>query len=102
MVPTLSFAGRIIKVAKDQDGSRFIQQRLTLVDNSEVQLVYDETMPAIEGDILNIILLPFYLSFNSNNSLRLPNPHTELWNDVYGNFIIQKLLEFGTAAMNQF
>lgn len=66
--------GRIVKVAKDQDGSRFIQQRLTLVDNSEVQLVYDETMPAIE----------------------------ELWNDVYGNFIIQKLLEFGTAAMNQF
>ena len=26
---------------------------------------------------------------------------TELWNDVYGNFILQKLLEFGTDEMKK-
>ena len=26
---------------------------------------------------------------------------TDLWNDVYGNFIIQKLLEFGTPDMKE-
>jgi hypothetical protein len=25
----------------------------------------------------------------------------ELWNDVYGNFIVQKLLEFGTDEMKE-
>lgn len=65
--------GRIVKVAKDQDGSRLIQQRLAVCDASEIQLVFDEAMPAIE----------------------------ELWNDVYGNFILQKLLEFGTDDIKE-
>lgn len=29
------------------------------------------------------------------------SPSTELWNDVYGNFILQKLLEFGTDEMKE-
>ncbi|KAL3807999.1 hypothetical protein ACHAXA_011161 [Cyclostephanos tholiformis] len=63
--PTMALSGDFeesgsllsIKVAKDQDGSRFIQQRLAVAD--------------------------------------------ELWNDVYGNFIVQKLLEFGTDGMKE-
>ena len=42
-------AGRVVKVAKDQDGSRFIQQRLAVADSDEVQLVFEEVMPEIEG-----------------------------------------------------
>mmetsp|Transcript_26745 Transcript_26745/g.49188 ORF Transcript_26745/g.49188 Transcript_26745/m.49188 type:complete len:553 (-) Transcript_26745:957-2615(-) len=65
--------GRVVKVAKDQDGSRFIQQRLAIANNSEIQLVLDEAMLGIE----------------------------ELYNDVYGNFILQKLLEYGTDDMKE-
>ena len=55
MLPTLSSArfplsGRVVKVAKDQDGSRFIQQRLAIANNSEIQLVLDEAMLGIEGE----------------------------------------------------
>jgi hypothetical protein len=42
-------AGRVVKVAKDQDGSRLVQQRLAVADSDEVQLVFEEVMPAIEG-----------------------------------------------------
>ena len=42
-------AGRVVKVAKDQDGSRLVQQRLAFADSDEVQLVFEEVMPAIEG-----------------------------------------------------
>lgn len=40
-----------MKVAKDQDGSRFIQQRLAVADGAEIQFVFDETMSAIEGEL---------------------------------------------------
>eukprot|EP00579_Thalassiosira_antarctica_P009940 CAMPEP_0201920654 /NCGR_PEP_ID=MMETSP0903-20130614/9214_1 /ASSEMBLY_ACC=CAM_ASM_000552 /TAXON_ID=420261 /ORGANISM="Thalassiosira antarctica, Strain CCMP982" /LENGTH=525 /DNA_ID=CAMNT_0048457451 /DNA_START=98 /DNA_END=1671 /DNA_ORIENTATION=+ len=63
--------GRVVKIAKDQDGSRIIQQRLAIANDSEIQMVFDEAMLGIE----------------------------ELWNDVYGNFILQKLLELGTDDM---
>ncbi|KAL3772927.1 LOW QUALITY PROTEIN: hypothetical protein ACHAW5_005911 [Stephanodiscus triporus] len=62
--------GCVVKFSKEQDGSRFIQQRLAVADSDEVQLVFEEVMPAIEA-----------------------------LNDVYGNFIVQKLLEFGTDDM---
>ena len=41
--------GRLVKVATDQDGSRFIQQRLAIADVFEIELVFNEAMPAIEG-----------------------------------------------------
>ncbi|KAL7428690.1 hypothetical protein ACHAXH_002001 [Discostella pseudostelligera] len=66
-------SGRIVSIAKDQEGSRFIQQRLECADQDEIQLVFDEAIAAIE----------------------------DLWNDVYGNFILQKLLEFGTDDMKE-
>jgi pumilio RNA-binding family len=67
----VSIKGLVVKIAKEQEGSRFIQQRLAVAVSDEVQIVFDEVMPVIE----------------------------ELWNDVYGNFIIQKLFEFGTPDM---
>ena len=67
----ISIKGHVVKIAKEQEGSRFIQQRLVVSTSDEVQIVFDEVMPVID----------------------------ELWNDVYGNFIVQKLLEFGTPDM---
>ena len=67
----ISIKGHVVKIAKEQEGSRFIQQRLAMSTPDEVQIVFDEVMPMID----------------------------ELWNDVYGNFIVQKLLEFGTPDM---
>jgi pumilio RNA-binding family len=63
--------GRIVEIAKDRDGSKFIQRRLQLQDIEEMQIVFEETLDGIE----------------------------ELWNDVYGNYILQGFLEFGTDNM---
>lgn len=72
--------GHIVRIAKDQDGSRFIQQRLDYLadpahnvasSSEELNLVFSEAMTSIE----------------------------DLWNDVYGNFILQKLLDHGTEDM---
>ncbi|KAL7528134.1 hypothetical protein ACHAXR_003761 [Thalassiosira sp. AJA248-18] len=63
--------GRIIEIAKDRDGSKFIQRRLQVADYSEVQIAFEEVMPDMEA----------------------------LWNDVYGNYILQGLLELGTDDM---
>eukprot|EP01082_Thalassiosira_pseudonana_P010858 g9583.t1 g9583 contig4:68919-70833(+) len=66
--------GDIIKVAKEQDGSRFIQQRLeTTSDPTEIDVAFNEALPSIE----------------------------EIWNDVYGNFILQWLLDVGTDEMKK-
>ena len=58
MLPNLSSArfplsGRVVKIAKDQDGSRFIQQRLAIANKSEIQMVFDEAMLGIEGENLD-------------------------------------------------
>jgi hypothetical protein len=42
---------RIVSIAKDQEGSRFIQQRLECADQDEIQLVFDEAIAAIEGNM---------------------------------------------------
>ncbi|EED92622.1 predicted protein [Thalassiosira pseudonana CCMP1335] len=63
--------GHIAVVAKEQDGSRFIQHRLSIADDEERQMAFDEAINAVK----------------------------ELANDVYGNFILQSLLEFGTDEM---
>ena len=67
----LNDAGRIVEIAKDRDGSKFIQRRLQIAEPPELVIVYDESMAAI----------------------------SELWNDVYGNYILQGLLELGTQEM---
>jgi len=59
--------GHVVEFCKDQNGSRFIQQRLEVADSVEKNMVVRELLPAIR----------------------------ELRNDVFGNYVIQKLLEFG-------
>lgn len=68
-----TITGRIATVAKDQEGSRFIQKRLELADASELESAFAEVLPALR----------------------------DLVNDVYGNFAVQGLLEFGTDAMKK-
>ena len=64
--------GRIIEIAKDRDGSKFIQRRLqNCCEPSEIQIVYDEAIVDIDT----------------------------LWDDVYGNYILQGMLDFGTDEM---
>lgn len=64
-------AGHVVEFCQDQNGSRFIQQRLEIGDATEQKVVMNEVLPAIH----------------------------RLRNDVFGNYVVQKLLEFGTPQM---
>jgi hypothetical protein len=61
--------GHLFQFAKDQNGSRFIQQKLEISDTQVRNEAFDEIYP-------NAILL---------------------MSDVFGNYVIQKFFEFGTA-----
>ena len=63
--------GHVVEFCQDQSGSRFIQQRLEMGDHAEQQIVMKEVLLAIR----------------------------RLRNDVFGNYVVQKLLDFGTAKM---
>ena len=63
--------GHVVEFCLDQNGSRFIQQRLEVADPVEKGAVMDEVLPAV----------------------------TDLQNDVFGNYVVQKLFEFGTEDM---
>lgn len=65
--------GHVVEFCLDQNGSRFIQQRLEVADPAEKQAVMDEIIPAIK----------------------------ELENDVFGNYVIQKLYELGTPSIKK-
>ena len=65
--------GHVVEFCLDQNGSRFIQQRLEVADPNEKDKVMDEIIPAME----------------------------ELHNDVFGNYVVQKLYEFGTQSMKK-
>lgn len=60
-----------MEFCQDQNGSRFIQQRLEVGDTVEKEVVMAEVLPAIR----------------------------RLRNDVFGNYVVQKLLDFGTPRM---
>ncbi|GKZ01175.1 hypothetical protein MPSEU_001068900 [Mayamaea pseudoterrestris] len=62
-------AGYVVEFCQDQNGSRFIQQRLESKVLEEQQIVVHEVLPAIR----------------------------RLRDDVFGNYVIQKLLDFGTT-----
>lgn len=62
---------KVVEFCQDQNGSRFIQQRLEMGDVNEQQIVMNEVLPAIR----------------------------RLRNDVFGNYVVQKLLDFGTPGM---
>lgn len=61
-------ATRVVDFAKDQHGSRFIQQKLEQCTDEEKEMVFSEVLPA---------------SYS-------------LITDVFGNYVIQKFFEFGT------
>ncbi|TFK76423.1 ARM repeat-containing protein [Pluteus cervinus] len=63
--------GYIVEFSGDQHGSRFIQQKLETATSDEKQIVFDEIVP--------------------NNTLQLIQ-------DVFGNYVIQKLFEHGTQV----
>ena len=63
--------GHVVEFCQDQNGSRFIQQRLEMGDLIEQGIVIREVLPAIR----------------------------RLRNDVFGNYVVQKLLDFGTPEV---
>jgi len=60
--------GHVVAFCQDQHGSRFIQQRLEVCDDSDKQIVFDEIVVAASS----------------------------LLTDVFGNYVLQKLFEYGT------
>eukprot|EP00547_Thalassionema_nitzschioides_P001271 CAMPEP_0194217010 /NCGR_PEP_ID=MMETSP0156-20130528/20144_1 /TAXON_ID=33649 /ORGANISM="Thalassionema nitzschioides, Strain L26-B" /LENGTH=944 /DNA_ID=CAMNT_0038945919 /DNA_START=131 /DNA_END=2965 /DNA_ORIENTATION=+ len=69
----LDIKGNVVEFCQDQNGSRFIQQRLEIGNASEQQVVMEEVLPAVR----------------------------QLRNDVFGNYVVQKLLEFGSRQMKE-
>ena len=65
--------GRILEHSRLYQGSKYIQRRLHLADDSEIQLVYDEVTPHLR----------------------------ELMHDGYGNYVLQGILECGTGKMKE-
>ena len=63
--------GRVVDFSRDQEGSRFIQKQLSHgCDSADRQMLFDEVLPRA----------------------------LELVCDVFGNYVVQKLLETGTEA----
>mmetsp|Transcript_30452 Transcript_30452/g.43652 ORF Transcript_30452/g.43652 Transcript_30452/m.43652 type:complete len:1107 (-) Transcript_30452:656-3976(-) len=60
--------GHVVAFCQDQHGSRFIQQRLEVCSDVDKQLIFDEIMPSAQS----------------------------LMTDVFGNYVLQKLFEYGT------
>lgn len=63
--------GHISEFCQDQNGSRFIQQRLEVADTAEKEVILTEVLSSIE----------------------------RLRNDVFGNYVVQKLFDHGTDSM---
>lgn len=63
--------GYIVEFSGDQHGSRFIQQKLETATSDEKQIIFDEIVP---------------------------NSALQLIQDVFGNYVIQKLFEHGTQV----
>lgn len=63
--------GHISEFCQDQNGSRFIQQRLEIADTVEKEVILTEVLSSIE----------------------------RLRNDVFGNYVVQKLFDHGTDSM---
>ena len=71
LIPFTTCIGHVVEFCQDQNGSRFIQQRLEVGDSGEKEVVMNEVLPAVR----------------------------RLRNDVFGNYVVQKLLDFGTPQM---
>jgi len=62
------FRGRVAEMARDQTGSRYLQQKIDLATPEEKQLIFDEIVPTSQL----------------------------LMNDKFGNYVVQKMLEHGS------
>ena len=60
--------GHVVAFCQDQHGSRFIQQRLEVCSDADKQLIFDEIIP-----LAHLLLT-----------------------DVFGNYVLQKLFEYGS------
>jgi len=69
----LDIKGHVVEFCQDQNGSRFIQQRLEIGDAAEKDIVMTEVLPEV----------------------------VRLRNDVFGNYVVQKLFGFGTDKMKE-
>lgn len=65
----MDLSGHVVAFCQDQHGSRFIQQRLEVCSDEDKQAVFDEIITAAQS----------------------------LMTDVFGNYVLQKLFEYGTA-----
>ncbi|KAI0079938.1 ARM repeat-containing protein [Panus rudis PR-1116 ss-1] len=65
--------GFVAEFSRDQHGSRFIQQQLEIATPEERQRVFEELVPNHTGQLVQ---------------------------DVFGNYVIQKLFEYGTPAQH--
>ena len=68
MLGLTDLAGHVVEFAKDQHGSRFIQQKLEMASKAEKDKIFDEIFPSI----------------------------LSLMTDVFGNYVIQKFVEHGS------
>ena len=73
VINVVLYTGHVVEFCQDQNGSRFIQQRLEVGSNEEKGVVMTEVLPAVR----------------------------QLRNDVFGNYVVQKLLDFGTSKMKE-
>jgi len=69
----IDIKGHVVEFCLDQNGSRFIQQRLEIGSSEEKEVTMAEALPAVR----------------------------RLRNDVFGNYVVQKLLDFGTPKMRE-
>jgi Pumilio-family RNA binding repeat len=69
--------GHFMECSLDQQCSRFIQQRLEEADDNEKQALFSEIIG---------IVCPNTAEFSSH----------KLMKDVFGNYVVQKMFEFGT------
>ena len=60
--------GHYVEYSKDQNGSRFLQKELEVADTDLIHLVFVEVVPVVSDLVI----------------------------DVYGNYVIQKIFDFGT------
>eukprot|EP00759_Apiculatamorpha_spiralis_P058987 PhF_6_TR955/c2_g1_i1/m.1786/K17943/PUM; pumilio RNA-binding family len=67
----LDLRGHIVEFSKDQEGSRFIQRQTDVATNEARAMVADEVVPVAR----------------------------DLTMDVFGNYVVQKTLEYGTEAV---
>ena len=72
-IPLSELREHIVEFARDQHGSRFIQQRLETATIEEKDIVFSEILPHAG----------------------------KLMIDVFGNYVIQKFFEFGTDEQKE-